>query len=145
MNWRGEGAGLVLRSVIEAVHDAQLVEHAGAAGLRDAGLLESALARPLNLHRYGETDPYVRGLRIRNPRNQPFVDGNKRTALHAAYVFLCINGCHLVADEVSAASNMLALAAGEKTQAEFADLRERAKGEVLIGRVMPAICRAKDV
>ena len=117
----------LLRSVIEAVHDAQLVEHGGAAGFRDAGLLEFALARPLNLHRYGETDPcllaaaYAYGI----ARNHPFVDGNKRTALLAAYVFLRINRRHLVADEASATSNMLALAAGEKTESDFADWLRR--------------------
>jgi len=117
----------LLGSVIEAVHDAQLVEHGGAAGLRDAGLLESALARPLNLHRYGETDPYVLAAAYAYgiASNHPFVDGNKRTALLAAYVFLRINGRHLVADEASAASNMLALAAGEKTESDFADWLRR--------------------
>ncbi len=113
----------LLRSVIEAVHDAQLVEHGGAAGLRDAGLLESALARPLNLHRFGETDLYAlaAAYAFGIARNHPFVDGNKRTALLAAYAFLRINGCHLVADEASAASNMLAVAAGDTTEPEFAD------------------------
>ncbi len=120
----------LLRSMIEAVHDAQLVEHGGAAGLRDAGLLESALARPLNLHRYGETDLHAlaAAYAFAIARNLPFVDGNKRTALLAAYVFLRINGRHLVADEASAASNMLAVAAGEMTEAEFADwLRSNAR------------------
>ncbi len=113
----------LLRSVIEAVHDAQLVEHGGAAGLRDAGLLESTLARPINLHHYGETDPYVlaAAYAFGIARNHPFVDGNKRTALLAAYVFLRINGRHLTADEASAAANMLAVAAGELTEAELAD------------------------
>ncbi len=117
----------LLRSVIEAVHDAQLVEHGGAAGLRDAGMLESALARPLNLHRYGETDPYVlaAAYAFGIARNHPFVDGNKRTALLSAYVFLRINGRHLVADEASAASNMLAVAAGEMTESDFADWLRR--------------------
>jgi death-on-curing protein len=120
----------LLRSVVEAVHDAELAEHGGAAGLRDAGLLESALARPLNLHHFGETDPFVlaAAYAFGIARNHPFVDGNKRTGLLAAYVFLRINGRHLIADEASAASNMLALAAGEMTEADFADwLRENAQ------------------
>ena len=72
----------VLRAVVEAVHDAQLAEHGGAPGVRDAGLLESALARPANLHAYGESAlcvlaaAYAFGI----VRNHPFVDGNKRTA-----------------------------------------------------------------
>jgi death-on-curing protein len=116
--------------VIEAVHDAELAEHGGAAGVRDAGLLESALARPLNLRHFGETDPFVlaAAYAFGIARNHPFVDGNKRTGLLAAYVFLRINGRHLIADEASAASNMLALAAGEMTEADFADwLRKNAR------------------
>ncbi len=112
----------VLRAVIEAVHEAQLVEHGGAVGVRDAGLLESALARRLNQFTYGTTDlcdlaaAYAFGI----ARNHPFVDGNKRTAFLAAYIFLGMNGFALVADEVSAATAMLELAAGHATEAEFA-------------------------
>lgn len=113
----------VLRSVIEAIHDAQLAEHGGAAGLRDAGSLESALARPRNLHAYGETDlcrraaAYASGL----VRNQPFLDGNKRTAFLTAYVFLALNGLDLTADEAGAAAAMLTLASGDMKEDAFAD------------------------
>ncbi len=112
----------VLRSVIDAAHDAQLVEHGGASGLRDEGLLDSALSRPKNLHAYGETDicalavAYASGI----TRNHPFIDGNKRTAFLAAYVFLSINGLQLVADEVSATQSMLGLSAGDMSEEEFA-------------------------
>lgn len=112
----------VLRSVVEAVHDAQLAEHGGAGGVRDAGLLESALARPRNLHAYRETSlcvlaaSYAFGI----IQNHPFVDGNKRTAFLAAYVFLRANGLDLSDDEISATTAVLALASGEMTEADFA-------------------------
>ncbi len=112
----------VLESVVEAMHDAQLVEHGGAAGLRDAGLLDSALARARNRFAYGEADlpalagAYAFGI----TRDHPFIDGNKRTAFLAAYVFLRMNGLRLDADEVSATNHVLALASGEATEAEFA-------------------------
>lgn len=113
----------VLPAIIEAVHEAQLAEHGGAAGMRDAGLLASALTRPRNLHAYGETDlcrlaaAYASGI----VRNHPFVDGNKRTALLAAYVFLGLNGIELVADEAGAAAAMLMLASGDMGEEGFAD------------------------
>ena len=113
----------VLRSVVDAMHDAQLAEHGGASGVRDEGLLESALARPRNLHAYGETDhctlaaAYAFGI----VRNHPFVDGNKRTTFLAAYVFLRVNGHDLTADEVGVTVSMTALAAGDTTEAAFAD------------------------
>ena len=117
----------VLPSVIAAVHDAQLAEHGGAAGERDAGLLASALARPRNLHAYGETDvcrlaaAYASGI----VRNHPFIDGNKRTAFLAAYVFLGLNGLDLGADEVEAAAAMLMLASGDLEEEAFADWLRR--------------------
>ena len=82
------------RRIIVAVHDAQLVRYGGAGGIRDAGLLESAIARPRNLHAYGETElcalatAYAFGI----VRNHPFVDGNKRTAFVTAALFLRENG-----------------------------------------------------
>jgi death on curing protein len=112
----------LLREVIEAIHDSQLSEHGGASGIRDAGLLESALARPLNLHAYGEADPcalaaaYCFGI----VSNHPFADGNKRTAFLAAYVFLRLDGLDPIADEVDAATAMLSLASGKMGEADFA-------------------------
>lgn len=112
----------VLRSVIDAIHDMQLAEHGGAPGVRDEGLLESALARPVNTHGHGEADfctlaaNYSFGI----VRNHPYVDGNKRTAFLAAYVFLRMNGLELMADEVSATTAMLALTAGDSSEDEFA-------------------------
>lgn len=117
----------VLPSVVAAVHDAQLAEHGGAAGVRDAGLLASVLARPRNLHAYGETDvfrlaaAYASGI----VRNHPLIDGNKRTAFLAAYVFLGLNGLDLGADEVEAAAAVLMLASGDLEEEAFADWLRR--------------------
>jgi death on curing protein len=107
---------------ILAAHDEQLTEHGGGAGIRDRGLLESALARPLNLYAYGEPSlprlaaAYAFGI----ARNHPFVDGNKRSALVAAELFLALNGVDLVADDVEVVQTFLALAAGEVSEEELA-------------------------
>jgi death on curing protein len=98
-----------------AVHDRQLAEHGGGMGLRDAGLLESALARPINRWNYGEDDPaelaaaYAFGV----ARNHPFIDGNKRTAWVLARLFLAVNGHKISFNAEEAIQMMLALAAGE--------------------------------
>jgi death on curing protein len=110
-------------SVIHAVHDEQLGEHGGSAGLRDAGLLESALARPMQLAAYGEPDAallaaaYGFGL----AKNHPFIDGNKRTAFVAVELFLALNGWSLSASDADCVIAMLHLAAGEWGEARFAD------------------------
>jgi death-on-curing protein len=107
---------------ILAAHDQQLAEHGGGAGIRDRGLLESALARPLNLHAYGEPSlaklaaAYAFGI----AKNHPFVDGNKRTALIAAELFLAVNGFDVIADDVEVVKVFLALAAGEVNEEELA-------------------------
>ncbi|WP_376694665.1 type II toxin-antitoxin system death-on-curing family toxin [Wenzhouxiangella sp. EGI_FJ10305] len=102
--------------LIEAVHERQLIEHGGGTGVRDRGMLESALARPQQLHAYGEnTDvialsaSYAFGL----SRNHPFVDGNKRTAAVACELFLELNGHQLVAEDSDLYPVFMALAAGE--------------------------------
>lgn len=110
------------RSVVLAAHGEQLAEHGGAAGIRDAGLLDSALARPLNQAAYGNPDvadlaaAYGFGL----ARNHPFVDGNKRTALIALELFLELNGHELLATDVECVLTILALAAGELEEAQLA-------------------------
>jgi death-on-curing protein len=107
---------------ILAAHDDQLAEHGGGAGIRDQGLLESALARPLNLHAYGEPSlsklaaAYAFGI----AKNHPFIDGNKRTALVAAELFLGLNGHDLTATDAQCVEEFLALAAGEITEEELA-------------------------
>ncbi|MGC1519110.1 MAG: type II toxin-antitoxin system death-on-curing family toxin [Azonexus sp.] len=110
-------------SVVWAVHEAQLAEHGGSAGVRDPGLLASALARPLNLAAYDvEADAVALaatyGFGI--ARNHPFIDGNKRTAFVCAELFLALNGYQLQAEDANCVSTMLALAAGDLPEAEFA-------------------------
>ena len=101
--------------VVLAVHEQQIAEHGGAPGLRDRGMLESALARPQQKAAYGEPDladlaaAYAFGI----ARNHPFVDGNKRVAFVALELFLRINGFELVADDLACLAVMLDLAAGE--------------------------------
>jgi death-on-curing protein len=110
------------RRALELLHDASLSEHGGASGLRDEGLLESALARPLNLASYGSPDAadlaasYGVGL----AKNHPFVDGNKRAAFLAVGLFLALNGQRLVASQADATLTMLAVAAGQMDEAAFA-------------------------
>ena len=115
-------------AVVLAVHEEQLAEHGGAAGVRDVGLLDSALARPRNLAHYGEPDvcelaaAYAFGL----ARNHPFIDGNKRSAFVATVLFLMLNGWRLTASDADCVLVMLNLAAGELDEAPFADwLRSR--------------------
>ena len=117
------------RHLIAAVHDEQLAEHRGAAGLRDIGLFDSALARPLNRAGYGDADiaelAAVHALAI--ARNHPFVDGNNRTAYVALERFLVLNGCRYPVGDAEAAVMMLAMASGEIGDAEFIDwVRENA-------------------
>jgi len=113
----------VERLSIELLHSESLSEHGGLTGLRDAGLLESALGRPRNLHAYEGVDDVVTlaacyGIAI--ARNHPFNDGNKRAALLAMFVFAELNGLRVEADEADAAAIMLAAAADELGQDELA-------------------------
>lgn len=106
-----------------AIHDRQLAEHGGGTGIRDAGALESAVARPVNRWTYGEDDrcvlaaAYAFGV----ARNHPFVDGNKRTAWVLARSFLRLNNMSLECDPQDATLTVLALAAGELSEDELAD------------------------
>ncbi|QTD46890.1 type II toxin-antitoxin system death-on-curing family toxin [Ottowia testudinis] len=115
------------RQVLIAVHEEQLAEHGGAAGLRDAGLLDSALARPQQLAVDSEPDmadlaaAYAFGLVC----NHPFIDGNKRTGYVAAELFLVLNGCDMTASDESAVLTTLALAADDLDEAAFADWLRR--------------------
>lgn len=108
--------------VLLAVHEEQLAEHGGAAGTRDMGLFESALARPRNLALYGEPDvadlaaAYGCGI----ARNHPFIDGNKRTAFVAVELFLLLNEQELMAEDADCVLTMLAVAAGTLDEAAFA-------------------------
>lgn len=104
------------QEAIVALHDRSLALHGGPSGIRDPGLLESALQRPLNRFHYeGETDlavlaaTYTVGI----ASNHPFIDGNKRAAYQALILFLALNGSPLTADRVDAIETMLRVAAGE--------------------------------
>ena len=100
------------KSLVLAIQSRLLVEHGGASGIRDEGLLESALDKPNNLYSYGNPDlydlavAYITGL----VQNHPFVDGNKRIGFMAGYIFLARNGKELIADEAEAAQIILDLA-----------------------------------
>jgi death on curing protein len=111
------------RRALLLLHDESIAEHGGAAGIRDEGLLDSALARPLNVVAYGEPDwadlaaAYGVGL----AKNHPFVDGNKRAAFLAVGLFMALNGRRLVATQADATLTMLAVVAGSLDEAAFAD------------------------
>ena len=111
------------RPLILAVHDEQLAEYGGAVGVRDEGLLDSALARPLN--RAGCGEPHIAELAalytIAIARNHPFGDGNKRTAYVALETFIRLNGCRFAVSDAEAAVTTLALAAGGLSDGEFTD------------------------
>jgi death on curing protein len=104
------------------VHSEQLAMFGGPEGIRDRGMLESALARPINQWHYGQTDlaslaaAYAFGL----ARNHPFVDGNKRIAFQAMMVFLRTNGVRFAPDPAHATSIILSLAAGEVSEESLA-------------------------
>lgn len=112
----------VSKHALILLHDESLAEHGGASGLRDAGLLDSALARPEHAAVYGEPDHaelaalYCAGI----AGNHPFVDGNKRAALLASGLFLHLNGYRLVASEAAATLAVLAIASGDWDEAVLA-------------------------
>lgn len=108
--------------IMLAAHTRSLRDHGGADGVRDSGMLESALGRPQNLLSYAEPDLFelAAAYAFAIVKNHPFVDGNKRTAFFAAYVFLGLNGFALDADEAETAAIVVDLAAGEVTEAELA-------------------------
>lgn len=112
------------RAVVLAIHDMQLAEHGGGAGVRDAGLLDSALGKPRQLEAYGEPPPDAAALAASYgygiSRNHPFIDGNKRTGFVAAELFLRLNGWVLRADDASCVLTMLAVAAGDLPEEAFA-------------------------
>jgi death-on-curing protein len=109
------------RQLVLAIHDEQLAEHGGALGIRDEGLLDSALARPLNRAGYGEPDlaELATLYAIAIARNHPFVDGNKRTAYVALEGFIRLNGCRFPVSDADAVVMTLSMASGELTDDEF--------------------------
>ena len=112
----------IKESSVLAIHEEQIAEHGGLAGVRDLALLQSALARPLNLEAYGSPDAaelaaaYAVGI----ARNHAFLDGNKRTAWVVAETFLLKNGHELIASDRDGVTTMLAVADGTMSEPEFA-------------------------
>jgi death on curing protein len=113
----------IAEEVVLAIHEAQLAEHGGSMGIRDRGLLESALARPKNLYSYSENTTlhllaanYAFGI----VKNHPFTDGNKRTAWVVCAVFLEVNGLSVSADQGEVVAMVVGLAAGEVSEEQFA-------------------------
>ena len=108
--------------LVSDIHSEQLALLGGPDGLRDRGLLESALARPIDKHAYGEIDlaalaaSYAFGI----ARKHPFIDGNKRVAFASFLVFLGLNGVHFRVEPAHATASVLALAAGELDEEAFA-------------------------
>jgi death-on-curing protein len=108
--------------VVLAIHDEQLAEHGGQPGIRDRGMLESAMARPRNQFSYYEASiarlsaSYAFGI----SRNHPFLDGNKRTSLVVAELFLQLNGLDLSTMDAECVTTFLQLAAGELTEDQLA-------------------------
>lgn len=118
MSWRWiSKRGLLI------LHAESLAEHGGGEGLRDEGLLDSALARPLNLLAYGDPDhaALAASYGVGVAKNHPFVDGNKRAALLSVGLFLFLNGWRLVASQAETTVTMLAVADGSITEDDFAD------------------------
>lgn len=119
----------VLESTVLKIHRLQIAEHGGSHGIRDQGLLASALAKPKNLHAYSETTDlaalaasYAYGI----ARNHPFLDGNKRTAFVVCRTFLKLNGKDLTASAEEKYETFLRLAEGSLTEADLAAwLRDR--------------------
>ena len=116
------------RAAIEQIHDEQIAAHGGLPGVRNVGLLESAIMRAPNAWTYGETDLavlasfYAEGI----AKNHPFADGNKRTAFLSAYTFLRINGRPFRATQAEVLGMTLGLASGELPREGFANwLRDR--------------------
>jgi death-on-curing protein len=125
------------KDALFAVHERLLAEHGGSSGIRDEGLLESALGRPQNLLAYGKptifdlASAYACGI----IKNHPFVDGNKRTGFMSAYLFLGRNGYEFNAEESDVVIKTLAVAAGTMNEKDYAiwlkenskELRKRAR------------------
>lgn len=117
----------LLETAVVIAHEISLANHGGGAGIRDYGLLQSALARPKNLYEYGNPGlpelaaAYMAGI----VNNHPFIDGNKRAGFLAGAAFLELNGLRLVATEPEATQMILGLASGEITEARLSEWLQR--------------------
>ena len=110
------------KEVLLILHDESLSLHGGTSGIRDEGLLDSALNRAVNLALYAEPDyaELAAALAIGLAKNHPFVDGNKRAAFLAIGLFLALNGYRLKTTQANAAQTMLAVASGKMVEADLA-------------------------
>ena len=123
----------ITKAIAIAIHERQLAEHGGGSGVRDEGLLESALGKPQNLFFYSDAQvdlaamaaSYAYGI----ARNHPFIDGNKRSALVVSRTFLRLNGADIVTTKEDKYLTFLALAAGDVPEDELAAwFRKNMKG-----------------
>ncbi len=112
----------VLRETVLALHEQLLAAFGGSSGVRDAGLLDSALSRPINQAAYGKPTIFdlAAGYAFGLVKNHPFVDGNKRIGFTVAVTFLELNGYAFEAPESAAVVETLALAAGDRSEADYA-------------------------
>ena len=117
----------LLETAVLIAHEISLATHGGGAGLRDHGLLQSALAKPRNMHQLGKPGlpdlaaAYMAGI----IKNHPFVDGNERAGFLAGAAFLELNGLRLMATEPEATQIVLGLASGEITEVQLSDWLQR--------------------
>ena len=122
MSWRW-----ISKQALLILHDESLATHGGGSGMRDEGLLDSALARPLNLVAYADPSnpPDIAALAaaycIGLAKNHAFVDGNKRAAFLATGLFLYLNGYRLMATQADATLTVLGVAAGDVSETEFTE------------------------
>ena len=115
---------LLTLDAVLAIHRRQIAEHGGEAGLRDLGLLESALSRPRNIIAYAEkadTAALAAAYAFGIAKNHPFLDGNKRTALVVMRTFLILNGTDIDASQQDKYQTILALADGRLTEPDLAE------------------------
>ncbi len=110
------------QSAITAIHQELLARFGGLSGVRDEGLLQSALARPEHLYSYGEPSLFELAAAYAHEivKNHPFIDGNKRVGFMAAYAFLGVHGLEITAPEEDVVLQTLALAAGQCSETEYA-------------------------
>ena len=115
----------ITQAVVLAIHDQQIAEHGGLSGVRDFGLLESALARPQHLAAYGDPAPDIAALAAAYAfgiaRNQAFLDGNKRTSAVVTGTFLILNGYDVTADEATRLQIWLSLGDGTMSEQQLAE------------------------
>ena len=113
----------VARETLFSLHEASIARFGGTLGMRDSDLLESALHRPQNAHAYGEKDIFILASALGGGiiKNHPFLDGNKRTGFLAAALFLECNGQSFSSSEQDVALKTLGLAAGEVSEADYAE------------------------